>query len=184
MLSLGRESDRALVDRVLCGDAEAIEELLVTICGSMLTAIAREFSYDPEDLVQELYLHLAADDWRRLRTWKGDAAVKSWVRIVARNLCEDLVKDCRRCEPLSDEETLGPADDELRFIADERLDCIAIMDAIERINNSLYRSILYGLSEGKTLEQIALAYGETRDQLYVAKSRAVKQLREIMEAQA
>src|SRR5579871_6840815 len=90
-----------LVRRTCSGDRAAAEELFLTVLGPMLGGIARQWNC--EDLPDEFFVHLSEDNWRRLKTWSGKAPFKPWARIVARRLCNHMMKDSRRSTSLGEQ---------------------------------------------------------------------------------
>jgi DNA-directed RNA polymerase specialized sigma24 family protein len=78
-------NERALVAAVCGNDSAAIDRFFLDVCGPVTVWLAAKFQY--EDLMGKLYEHLSADDWRRLRTWEGKSALRTWVTSVAIRLC-------------------------------------------------------------------------------------------------
>lgn len=85
--------DRALVDRVLVHDARATESVfnLMKPIILMIQRQARLTVDEREDLLQQLFLHLMDDDYRRLRIWRTRyrCPLRRYLSIVARNLAID-----------------------------------------------------------------------------------------------
>lgn len=180
-----RELDLLLVERVCANDPAAIEELFFDICGSMIGGIARDFSFEPEDLLGDLYVHLSADNWRRLRTWRGESSIKAWMRQVALNYCMRQVQDRNHVQSLSDSDeadgSVDPILSELEDEIDRVVDRVVLLQSIERVNNARYRYVLYQILDGKDNAQIASELGTTIDQGYVLRSRSIAALRRVWE---
>ena len=80
-----QESDRQLTRRMQRGDAAAFTEF-VDRYGARVQALARRVSCcdaDAEDLTQEIFIDLC----RGIGSFRGDAALKTWVYRIAWNHC-------------------------------------------------------------------------------------------------
>src|SRR3989442_4806556 len=80
-------ADRQLVEQTLRGDDEAFATLvarygqpIISLCYASTLDRA-----DAEDLAQEIFLTA----WRKLATFRGDAAFSTWLFALARNACVD-----------------------------------------------------------------------------------------------
>lgn len=90
-----RQNDRRYVYGIIAGDGAIVNEFFYE---KMYDAI-QYLNYsiwggrmDFDELVSELYLHLAENDFRRLRLFVGDtASLKTWVSKIAKRLF--LAKD-------------------------------------------------------------------------------------------
>jgi len=61
---------------------------------------------DAEDLYQQLFLRLYEDDWRRLRLWRGDGELASYLVPIVRNLVhEHRRKEGREPAAAGDDDT-------------------------------------------------------------------------------
>ena len=89
-----RDAERALVDRARAGDVGAFEGLYranvarVYALALRLTADRR----DATELTQDVFVHA----WRRLATFRGDAAFASWLHRIAINSLFMRVRGDRR----------------------------------------------------------------------------------------
>ena len=90
MASEQRTADADLASRLRDGDVSAYEELyrrhgarLYNLAYRMLGQAA-----DAEDLLQETFLQV----FRRIETFKGDAAFSTWLYRMAMNLCLDRLR--------------------------------------------------------------------------------------------
>ncbi len=78
-----RGDDERIVDRVLAGDVDAFEEIVVRWQGPLLN-LAYRFSRDrglAEEMAQEAFLKV----FRSLGRWRRDAAFSTWMFSVALN---------------------------------------------------------------------------------------------------
>lgn len=92
-MSMGGE-DEATVDRVLAGDTAAFAVLVARWQGPMVN-LAYRFCRDharAEDMAQEAFLRA----FRRLGSWRRDAAFSTWLFALATNVYRD---ELRRVSP-------------------------------------------------------------------------------------
>ncbi len=85
-----RTGEAALVARCVAGDSEAFKEIydrhatrLYNLANRMIGSPA-----EAEDLLQEIFLQA----FRKLSTYKGEAALGTWLYRLAMNLCLDRVR--------------------------------------------------------------------------------------------
>jgi len=102
--------DRALLAAHLAGDPEAFGEL-VRRHRDRLWAVALRTLGDPEDAADAVQNGLISA-YRGASTYRGEAAVTTWLHRIVVNACLDLVRrrKTRDADPLPDDERLHPAD--------------------------------------------------------------------------
>ncbi|MDQ3416919.1 MAG: sigma-70 family RNA polymerase sigma factor, partial [Actinomycetota bacterium] len=95
--------DRTLVQRHVAGDAEAFG-LLVARHRDRLWAVALRTLHDPDEAADALQDALVSA-FRRAESYRGDAAVTTWLHRIVVNACLDRARrqSVRRTEPLADE---------------------------------------------------------------------------------
>ena len=81
-----RLTDQQIVDALIRRDAQVTHDFFFVCHRPFLYSLIRrvfdcEVYYD--ELVNELYLHLMADDARRLRTFSGKSSIYQWIKSVA-----------------------------------------------------------------------------------------------------
>lgn len=170
--------DAALVRRVCAGERAAAAELFTTVLGATVEAVAQRWGYP--DLLDDLFVHLSENDWRRLRTWQGRSSLQGWVRVVCSRICREAVKGSSRLVPLplgEDRATMDPAEDVVeRLIREESR--LGLLDAIERLETPRDRLVLrLHYLQGCGLPDIAKQLGVPLSTVYVIKSRALSRLR-------
>jgi RNA polymerase sigma-70 factor (ECF subfamily) len=85
-----RQADRALVERCLAQDAGAFEELYRRFAPRVFSLACRMSGSHStaEDLLQEIFLLV----YRKLGSFKGEAALGTWVYRLATNCCLDHLR--------------------------------------------------------------------------------------------
>lgn len=171
--------DAQLVAAVMAGDSGALHYLFYDHYTSLLRYIAaktigrKPVEYD--DLIQELYLHLSANDWARLREYDPTRPFAKWFSVVSYRFFKDYCRkviDPDRQLPIEDLSDHSPA------LASIGKDLTLIMD-IRRILSLIHpprdREILEGyILRDEAPEQAAASHGITVKNYYNIKSRALK----------
>jgi RNA polymerase sigma-70 factor (ECF subfamily) len=107
---LDAPDDRALMAAHLDGDPDAFAEL-VRRHRDRLWAVAVRTLGDPEDAADAVQNALVSA-YRNAASYRGDAAVTTWLHRIVVNACLDLVRRrrSRPADPLPDDESRHPAD--------------------------------------------------------------------------
>jgi len=104
-------TDQALIAALVAGDPQAAR-IFVQRFGPIARHIAMHlFRCDEErgrELLQQLFLHLCENDWRRLRQWDGRGRLESYVYTIARRLMLREIERGRPEGPLPEEEDQWP----------------------------------------------------------------------------
>ena len=107
----GRAAEMALVERCRSGELGAFEELYRTHAGRLYSLAWRMLGNptDAEDLLQEIFLLVH----RKLDSFKGEAALGTWVYRLATNCCLDFLRSRQHrlqqaSEPLDEAMSIGP----------------------------------------------------------------------------
>lgn len=177
----GDVTDAELVRRVCAGDREAEEYLFGDHLISAVSFLARRYKY--EDLPGELYVHLREDAWRRLKTWKGESSLRTWLSQVAVHLCLTQARTSTRVrghEVLgSDLEAVAPFTPHDELLA--AYDRAVLLSGIESLREARDRLLLRGLCAGRSLTEIAEELHVPQEHVYVVRDRAVKRLRKVVQ---
>ena len=56
--------------------------------GDRVVYQAQEFDFEPEEIMNDLYVHLQDDDWHRFKEWKGKG-LGAWVSLTTFRRCVD-----------------------------------------------------------------------------------------------
>jgi RNA polymerase sigma-70 factor, ECF subfamily len=175
--------DRDVVARCRRGELGAFEELYKRY-GSRLYTVAYRMTgsaADAEDLVQDIFLQV----YRRLDTYRGEAALGTWLHRLAVNACLDFVrsKQGRRqrvTDAVEDLDALeSPAQGPWR--ADAALQRMDLERAIAQLPPSYRRAFLLhdveGLEHHEVGEALGIAEGTSKSLLFKARTRLRSLLR-------
>jgi RNA polymerase sigma-70 factor, ECF subfamily len=176
-------ADRDLVQRCRRSELGAFEELYKRF-GSRLYTVAYRITgsaADAEDLVQDIFLQV----YRRLDSFRGEAALGTWLHRLAVNACLDFVrsKQGRRQRVTDAAEDLdaieAPATGPWR--AEAALDRMDLERAIAQLPPSYRRAFLLhdveGLEHHEIGETLGIAEGTSKSLLFKARMRLRSLLR-------
>jgi len=175
-------SDRDLVSAVTSNNQNAIVYLFYTKYSSTFQYhIYKLFNGKVEvsDLVDEFFMFLLEDDWRRLRSFDPDkASLSTWISTVSFRFFRDYKRskiDMNGLITISDQWETFRGDWMESVEAGLRMD---INQAIDGIKSDRDREIARRLFiDDKEYEAVAEEFGLTVDYVYTIKNRIVKQLR-------
>jgi len=171
-------SDAALVAAYRAGDERAATELVrrhLGAAGRFLYASGAGRS-DVEDLVQETFFRA----FRKVDSWRGDAAFRSWLFTIAGNLLRDDYRKRKGRQILSIEDRDLPdrADPEADLVASEAAE--RVREGLSRLPRLQREVFLLRSQEGREYDDIAAALGTTPGAARVHYHHAVKRLKELV----
>ena len=141
---------------------------------------------DYDELVNELYAHLMADDARRLRMFEGRSNIYVWLSSVAKNFFRDKKNRERVIENGHDDSLYNEA----RKLADDSPDQpdkkqeeedMRVAAILDQIDNERYRLVIEKhVLEGMSLDELEKLTGISKANLYNIKKRALTKLEQII----
>lgn len=159
-----------------------IEYLFCDKCSKMLSYISAsifDHNVDSKELLSELFLYLAKDNWSKLRQFEFRSSLMTWLSVVSIRFFQKK----RGLMIESDNSAVQLLDN--RIINRQSTNSDAYLDvhnAINNIKNPRYRDVIIALDiEGYTVEEYAQKIGITIANLYNLHRRALVHLRTIME---
>lgn len=184
-IPVDKYSDSELVRAVCRNDQQAIVHLFYKKCLSTFQYhIYKLFPYkvDVRDLVDELFLYLYEDDWRRLRTYDGTrASLATWMSVTSFRFFKAYKHskiDSNGLISISDKWETSVGDWVQSHDAGLMMD---INNAISAIVNERDREIAKLIFiEDKEFQVIADRFDLSIDYVYTVKNRLVKQLKKKM----
>lgn len=189
-MSAERRRDQALVIACLEGDREAWAALVKQTSSGVRYAIVATLrshgSEAPDHLVDDiqsaLYCGLMVDDARRLRQFRGEARVQTWLRVRAARLTIDHLRRRKRTVTIgSGHQEAGAVD--LPCTSTPHDSALARQQLLERLR-SFWEALphadarfaqLYFVEE-RTFDEIAALLGTSPGALYARKNRIRKKL--------
>ena len=179
--SLSIHTDQEIVAAVIINDSDMIKYLFCEKCSSLLSYIAYSIfdnRVDRRELISELFLYIAKDNWYKLRQFDFRSSLMTWMSVVATRFFQKkrdelLEKDSEEALLLKIKETYQP------YSSKERK--MDVRNALEKMKNVRYKDVIYELDLKDTSpEEYAARNGITVDNLYNLHRRALLQLKSIM----
>jgi RNA polymerase sigma-70 factor, ECF subfamily len=167
-----RQADRALVERCLGKQPGAFDELYHRFAPRVFTLACRMTGSRShgEDLLQEIFLLV----YRKLGSFKGEAALGTWVYRLATNCCLDYLRSRQhKLEQVSDEldESLPPRAAGARLRA-ERLDLErAIAQLPPGYRAAFVLHDVEGFDHAEVGRLLGIAEGTSKSQVHKARMR-------------
>jgi RNA polymerase sigma factor (sigma-70 family) len=94
-MSLARlplDEEQQLVERILRGDQDALSEFYEQY-ERLIYGTIRKFDFyafdEGDDYFNGFYVKLIEDDWRRLRAWRGDSRLSTYLCTILKNYLKD-----------------------------------------------------------------------------------------------
>ena len=174
-------SDRQIVDGILNNDKKLIGYFFNKKCSKLLSYIILNVfdgHVDKCELVSELYLYLAKDDWYKVRQFDFRSKLMTWLSVVAirffQKKREELIEN-QSSEALIEQNRISTTE---TMAIENRID---INKAISLVPNPRYRMVIEKLDlEELVPDELADEMGVTVDNLYNIHRRALLQLKLIM----
>lgn len=196
-----REITLALLQRGIAGDRSALRDVLAAITPVVQARAARallrygggarrDVRQEVEDLTQQVFLALFADDARALRQWDParGLSLPNFVGLLAEREVITIVRS-RRKNPWTEEPTehdeldRGPDSDRgPERIAASRETLAAVLGRLrERLNERGHDLFRWLVVEGRAVEEVCSMTGMTPDAVYAWRTRFARLVREIAE---
>ena len=176
-----RMSDKELVTAVCANDQRAIVHMFYKkYMSTFQYHVYKLFPYkeDVRDLVDEFFLYLYEDDWRRLKTFDGSkASLSTWMSVTSFRFFKNY-----KHSKIDSNGLISISDKWETFVGDwvQSSDAGLMMDinaSIESITNDRDREIARLLfKEDKEFQVVAERFGLSVDYVYTVKNRLVRQL--------
>ena len=186
-LPVEKYSDRELIEAVCDNDQQAIVHLFYRKClPTFQYHIYKLFPYkqDVRDLVDEFFLYLFEDDWRRLKTFDGSrASLVTWMSVTSFRFFKSY-----KHSKIDSNGLISISDKWETFVGDwvQSSDAGLMMDlnkSINSIKNERDREIAKLIFiQDKEFQVVADRFGLTIDYVYTVKNRLVKQLKSKLES--
>ena len=178
-----REQEAAIVRKVLGGDANAFETLVLEYEKNVYNIALRMTgnSEDAADMTQEAFIKA----YNSLQSFRGDSKFSVWLYRIVSNVCLDFLRSKNRRPTVSLSVEDDDGEDAQLDVADESqspellLDRKLTRDSVRRALDSLppdYRQILLlreiqGLSYDEIAQALSLEVGTVKSRIFRARKR-------------
>jgi RNA polymerase sigma-70 factor (ECF subfamily) len=175
-MATSKETDLALVARCRAGDLGAFEELYRVHAGRLYSLAFRMLgnAADAEDLLQDIFLSAH----RKLESYRGDAALGTWLYRLAMNQILDYVRSrAARAGQLTDglDDATVLADALGHRLADRAIDRIDLERALGELPEGCRAAFVLhdvdGLEHKEIAQVLGIAEGTSKSQVHKARLR-------------
>jgi RNA polymerase sigma-70 factor (ECF subfamily) len=180
-MATSKELELALVARCRAGDLGAFEELYKAHAGRLYSLACRMLgnATDAEDLLQEIFLSAH----RKLESFRGEAALGTWLYRLATNQILDHVRSrAARAGQLTDglDDASVLPDAGGHRLADRAIDRIDLERALRELPDGCRAAFVLhdveGLEHKEIAEVLGIAEGTSKSQVHKARLRLRKLL--------
>ncbi len=179
MSAENRPDDRAIVDALRGGDAEAFESLVRTHADKVYAHALRFFGepQSAEDVVQEVFIKV----YRSIDTYDGRAAFTTWLFRVTRNVCLDMFRrGAKRPIPVDPVDLAGARTTPDH--AQQIIDMTAVEQAMRALQpedrEALGAVTLFDLSYAEAAQALDVPVGTVKSRVFRARRMLVGLLEE------
>ncbi len=170
--------DAVYLAALKAGDRAKTQELFYTELSGTLKRIRHRIFLDNvgmDELVNELYLYLAADGWKRLGTFTGrdGTRLRTWIGMVAWHFFTS--RGLPRLKLLPADSKEGGEGSDTPVADSERQVAYDVRSALDMMPNRRYARLLTLLLEGFTPAEAAAALHTSTSNIYNLKHRAIAQ---------
>ncbi len=190
--------DEQLIERILAGQARALEEILDLYQEKIRRHLVRLVSDGAaaEDLLQETFLRV----WNRANQWQGRGSFQAWLYRVATNLALNHLRGQRRRkeQPLESEPPWDPwdEDDDSRvpawmvdvsslgpegavMLAEERAQVRRLVESLPQDKRQVFRLVHeMEMSVRDVADELNIPEGTVKSRLYYARKSLAQQWRD------
>lgn len=176
----GATTDQKLVRSCFEGTAEereAGQTALAKRCAKIAAIVGRQFQIDPDELQNEVILKLIHENFHRLRSFRGDSTLNTWLNRVIHNTAINMAQSRTRYEsrnyPLDrEEQAIG------FFFSDVSMG--EIMEFLQKLSPEDRYLIIQRVVFCRDPEELAIELSTTRKNVNVRYHRALSRARELM----
>ena len=167
-------TDKEIVTGILAGNKQSICQFFFEECTPIFRyIISKIFDYQAEkdELINELYIYLQENDWKKLRQFDYRSKLTTWISVVATRFFQ------KKRAALIENESFTPPMVEKVMENDSIVHKLDIESLLNGLTNERYRSVIRKLVlEDYEPQTLANEMGITVDNLYNIKRRALSQL--------
>ena len=174
-------TDRQIVNGLIQNDKHIIEYFFCKKCSNLFSYIVYSVyggKANINELINEFYLYIAADNWKKVRQFDFRSKLMTWIGVVAirffQKKRETLIESYSKETQIEQTKNLKS----YSMPIDETID---VRHAINRMPNSRYQSVILRLDlQDESPESVASDMNVSVDNLYNIHRRALIQLKLIM----
>lgn len=170
--------DKFLIDRAKIGDKDAYGELYKRYLEPIYRYIYFRTGQEEtvaEDLAETVFFKA----WQNINSYNGSSSFKTWLYTITHNAIIDFYRN--RKPSLSLAEEIAADDDSLEEKVDRDLVLEKVKKAINKLGDNQKQMITLKFIDDLSNEEIGRMLGKSQTAIRALQSRAIKQLRAIIE---
>lgn len=175
-------TDKQIIDGILHNDRKMIEYFFCKKCSNLFSYITVSMfdrQINTNELVSELFLYLAKDNWYKLKQFDYRSSLLTWTSVVSIRFFQKKRKQL--IDNFSSETLLNSFNEVINSNSYQERH-IDVMNAIEKMKNKRYRDVVCALDIQEIEPEIyARDKGITVSNLYNLHHRALVQLKTTMQ---
>jgi len=172
--------DRQLVAQIITGDSQIAALFLKQKCAKIFEYVLRTrlkgLNLDVNDLIHDFYIFLQENNWEKLRTFRYESKLQTWINLVAsryllKKYDKDLKENARKGTQIDGFPSFTDDDHHNKMVR------IELVEAIGQLKEKRDQLVLLLLLQGFDSSEIAEQIGTSANNVYTIKSRAIEKLR-------
>jgi RNA polymerase sigma factor (sigma-70 family) len=175
--------DESLVEQIINGCDQLAFIFLKEKCEKtfqyILNTRLKGLDLETDDLINDFYICLQENNWEKLRAFRYESKLQTWINVVAsryllKKYGNELKENSVKRAPI--EGILSFSDDDTT----NRMVRAELLEAISRLKEKRYQQVLLLGLQGFDPKEIGEQIGTSVNNVYVIKSRAVEQLKNLI----
>ena len=175
--------DRQLVSQIIGGNNLLAALFLKQKCHKIFEYInstrLKGLDLNVDDLINDFYLYLQENNWEKLRSFRYESKLQTWINLVAsryllKKYDKDLKENARKGTQIDGFPSFTDDDHHNKMVRTDLLEAIGQLK--EKRDQLVLLLILQGFDSSEIAEQVGTSIGN----VYTIKSRAIEKLRTLL----
>ena len=175
--------DTQLIDRIVAGNNLLAAHFLNQKCLNTFIYInntrLKGLDLCVDDLINDFYLYLHENNWEKLRSFRFESKLQTWINLVAsrfflKKYGKDLKENARKGSQINGFQSLIDIDQHDKKVRAE------LIEAIGQLKDKRAQRALLLFLQGFDSNEIGEQIGTSTNNVYTIKSRAIEKLRTLL----
>jgi RNA polymerase sigma factor (sigma-70 family) len=145
----------------------------------IVTNAPKDLELSVDDLINDFYIYLQENNWQRLRTFRFESKIQTWITVIASRYF--LKKYSRQ---ITNRSAGNPSLEGVQVFTDEfherKLVRAELLEAIRDLKDKRQQHVLLLTLQGFDSSEIGRRMDTTVNNVYVLKSRAIEKLKTML----
>lgn len=175
--------DEALIAAITAVSGKLTREAfsqLIERCHVSIEYVCRRYKCEYNEVLSELFLGLRKNNWKKLKSWRGDSSLKTWLRTVMINQANDKARKTKRREAVTYENLEIEVSGNVGATLVKAERSSLLLDAIAMLDSEQKYAIMAYHFRGVRLRQIGADLGKTENNVKQILLKARKNLRHML----